>query len=108
MIVSSHGSTAESAARNRQAALREAQEGIANADQLHTGFYDRARVATWMRCRPGLISWVKEKVGHVLVGWWPYGPWSGPAEAFTDLTGDRRTASRWLIAPRLFQIPVCR
>lgn len=80
VIVSSHGSTADSALRNRQAALREALEGIANADQLHTGFYDRTRLATWVRCHPGLITWVKEKVGRALVGWRPYGPWSSPAD----------------------------
>ena len=43
VIVSSTGSTADSALRNRQNALREALEGVGNADQLHTDFYDRTR-----------------------------------------------------------------
>ena len=33
-----------------------------------------------MRRHPGLITWVKEKVGRALVGWRPYGPWTGAAE----------------------------
>jgi hypothetical protein len=37
-------------------------------------------LATWVRRHPGLITWVKEKVGRALVGWRPYGPWSGAAE----------------------------
>ncbi len=80
VIVSSKGSTTDSALRNRQDALREALDGVANADQLHTDFYDRTRLATWVRRYPGLITWVKERVGRALVGWRPYGPWSGEAE----------------------------
>ena len=80
VIVSSHGSTADIALRNRRNALREALNGVANAAQLHTDFYDRTRLASWVRQHPGLITWVKERVGRALVGWRPYGPWSGAAE----------------------------
>ncbi len=80
IIVSSHGSTADIALRNRRGAMREALTGVANAAQLHTDFYDRTRLASWVRQHPGLITWVKEKVGRALVGWRPYGPWSGAAE----------------------------
>jgi hypothetical protein len=80
IIVSSAGSTADSALSDRKNAMREALIGIVNADQLQTDFYDRSRLATWVRCHPGLITWVKEKVGRALVGWRPHGPWSGGAE----------------------------
>lgn len=55
--------------------------GVENAVQLHTDFYDRTRLATWVRQHPGLITWVKEKVGRAIVGWRPYGPWSGTLES---------------------------
>ena len=80
VIVSSHGSTADIALRNRRNALREALAEVVNEAQLHTDFYDRTRLATWVRQHPGLITWVKEKVGRALLGWHPYGPWSGAAE----------------------------
>lgn len=80
IIVSSHGSTADIALQNRRNALREALTGVRNAAQLHTDFYDRMRLASWVRKHSGLITWVKEKVGRALVGWRPYGPWSGAAE----------------------------
>lgn len=80
LIVSSTGSTTESVLRRRRNALREALNDVANADLLHTDFYDRTRLATWVRRHPGLITWVKEKVGRALVGWHPYGPWCGAAE----------------------------
>ncbi|WP_152965129.1 hypothetical protein, partial [Comamonas testosteroni] len=81
VIVSSHGSTADSALRSRKNALREALTGVENAVQLHTDFYDRTRLATWVRQHPGLITWVKEKVGRAIVGWRPYGPWSGATDS---------------------------
>jgi hypothetical protein len=62
IIVSSEGSTTDSALRGRREALREALKGVANADQLQTDFYDRTRLATWVRCHPSLITWVKERV----------------------------------------------
>lgn len=80
IIVSSHGSTADSALLNRQNAMREALNGVPNAHKLATDFYDRTRVATWVRQHAGLIAWVREKVGRSLVGWRPYGAWSGPSE----------------------------
>lgn len=80
IIVSSTGSTTDSALRSRQNALREALGGVVNADQLHTNFYDRTLLATWVRRHPGLITWVKERVGRTLVGWRPYSAWSGVIE----------------------------
>lgn len=80
VIISSTGSTADGALRNRQKALRDALKGVVDANQLHTDFYDRTRLATWVRQHPGLITWVKEKVGRALMGWRPYGAWSGSAE----------------------------
>jgi hypothetical protein len=41
IIVSSSGSTADSALMNRKDAMREALYGVKNADQLTTEFYDR-------------------------------------------------------------------
>ena len=81
VIVSSHGSTADIALRNRRNALREAVADVVSGAQLYTDFYDRTRLATWVRQHPGLITWVKEKVGRALIGWRPYGPWSGSAES---------------------------
>lgn len=80
VIVSSKGATSDSALRNRNKAMREALIGEGNGEQLHTDFYDRTRLATWVRRFPGLICWVKVKVGRSLVGWRPYGSWTGVAE----------------------------
>lgn len=80
IIVSSHGSTADIALRNRRSAMRETLDGCTDTEQLFTDFYDRTRLATWVRMHPGLITWVKQRVGRAIIGWRPYEAWSGPAE----------------------------
>ncbi len=80
VIVSSTASTADSALQNRKNAMRDALNGLGNAEQLYTDFYDGRRLASWVMCHPGLIIWVRDKVGRALSGWRPYGPWSSSAE----------------------------
>lgn len=80
VIVSSQGSTADIALRNRHDALREALSDVPNAENLKTDFYDRRRVASWVQCHPGLVAWVRQEVGRALNGWRPFGDWSGAAE----------------------------
>lgn len=81
IIVSAKGATADSALQHRRDALREGLSDVKTAGQLHTDFYDRTRLATWVRLYPGLVVWVKEKIGRSLLGWKPYGAWSGNAES---------------------------
>lgn len=76
VIASSKGSTADSALRNRRAAMTEAVAGLPNAAELVLDFYDRTRLASWVRRHPGLIPWVREKIGKPLGGWLSYGPWA--------------------------------
>ncbi|MDO9178701.1 MAG: hypothetical protein Q7U16_10390 [Agitococcus sp.] len=80
IIICSGGTTADSALRNRQNALREGLAAVDNAELLHTDFYDRTRLATWVRGYPGIIAWVKKKIGRSLGGWYPYGAWSTATE----------------------------
>ncbi len=80
VIASSRGSTADSSLQSRRRALSDALAGVPKAEQLHVDFYDRTRLATWVRRHPGLITWVREKVGRPLRGWRPYGPWGSGSE----------------------------
>ncbi|MBD8877667.1 hypothetical protein [Roseibium polysiphoniae] len=81
VIVSSGASTSDTELQERRTdGMREALADIENPDQLETEFYDRTRLATWVRRHPGYIAWVKEKIGRAFSGWRPYGPWSGTAE----------------------------
>lgn len=80
VIVSANGSTAETGLRSRRSAMRDALAEVTGADQLHTDFYDRTRIATWIRSHPGVATWMRERIGRPLVGWRAYGAWSSPTE----------------------------
>ena len=81
LIVSSGASTSDSVLQERRTeGMREALEDVENSGCLSTDFYDRTRLASWVRRHPGYIAWVKEKIGRAFSGWRAYGPWSGTAE----------------------------
>tara|TARA_R110002096_G_scaffold326134_1_gene520035 strand:- start:17980 stop:21780 length:3801 start_codon:yes stop_codon:yes gene_type:complete len=76
IIVSSKSSTADPALKRRQNGLREAVKDDDPNNQLITDFFDSNRLASWVRCYPSLILWVKSKLGTALYGWRPYQNWS--------------------------------
>lgn len=76
IIVSSAGSTSESALKRRRNAMAEAIKGTDAEGKLTPDFYDRNRVATWVRDHAGLIPWVRSRIGKAVPGWQPYGSWS--------------------------------
>jgi hypothetical protein len=76
IIVSAAGSTSDVALRNRRDAMKEALEDLPEAQALTVDFYDRGRLATWVRDHPGLIPWIREKIGRSIAGWRGYGPWA--------------------------------
>lgn len=80
IIVSAKGSTADSALRARKAAMRDALVKMSNASALVTDFYDRERLATWVRDHPGMIAWVRERIGQPIHGWRPYANWTNSSE----------------------------
>lgn len=76
VVVSSTGSTAFSALRSRKKAMADAIVGIDDASNLALDFYDRNRVATWLRDHPGLVPWVRSLIGKSIPGWQSFGSWS--------------------------------
>ena len=76
VIVSAKGSVSDSSLKSRRAAMREAIADHPNAAALHTDFYDRERVANWLRQYPGISAWVLERVGRAIKGWQSLANWS--------------------------------
>lgn len=80
IIVCSKGSVADTALSDRNNAMGEAIVGIPEAEKLHLDFYDRQRIATWVNQHPGLIPWVRSKIGRPFTGWQPFTDWSSSPE----------------------------
>lgn len=79
IIVSSEDTT-DKALRNRRAAMREAVQDLAGSEALVVDFYDRQRLATWTKDHPGVLLWVRQKIGRPLARWQPFGPWADVSE----------------------------
>ncbi len=77
VIVSAQGSVADKPLTDRKKAMRDALHDLAFASQLHTDFYDRDRVATWANEYPGIVAWIRKRVGRPLSGWSGIGDWEG-------------------------------
>lgn len=75
-IIVSAESTSETTLRNRYDAMREAVGDLPNAKDLTLDFYDRGRVASWVRDQAGMALWVRSKIGRALPGWRPYEAWA--------------------------------
>ncbi len=78
IIVSSNGSTTSKALKSRIDAMKEAVRGELNEEDIFLDFYDRGRIATWIRSHPSLVLWVRGKIGKSLFGWHPYENWANP------------------------------
>jgi hypothetical protein len=80
VIVSSQGSTSDTALTDRRVAMRDAVKDAPDEDRLALEFYDRNRVATWVRSNEFLIPWVRMLVRMPIPGWQSYGPWASPVD----------------------------
>jgi hypothetical protein len=97
IIVSASGSTADSALADRRKAMANAVIGIPDGETLFLDFYDRNRIATWVREHAGMVLWVRSKIGKAIPGWRGYGAWSHQPEKdsgyLADDTARLRTGS---------------
>lgn len=82
IIVSSKGTIADSRLKERKQAMRDAVADQANNADLTLDFYDRDRLARWVRQYPGVEQWVRDRVNDRLKGWQGYGRWAGVEVAY--------------------------
>ncbi len=76
IIVSGQASTTDSALKERKNAMFKAVSDYQNASELKIDFYDRERIAAWVRTHPSLILWVRDRIGRPIQGWRTYGNWA--------------------------------
>jgi hypothetical protein len=84
IIASSGSDTSDSALTDRLNAMRSAVADKTGHSDLYLAFYDRNRLATWTRSHPGLVVWVRQKVGRGISGWQPYSSWAVSPDGVRD------------------------
>ena len=70
--------------KDRLDAMRAAVASDPNKDQIHLDFFDRSKLAQWLRQHTSVLLWVKGKLGQGYSGWQPYGAWSNPPKGSQD------------------------
>lgn len=87
LIISSE-STTDSSYQARRQAMQEAASSEPGYEHAEFDFYDAQRMADWTNRHPGVVAWVRERLGRPLQGWRPYGQWAaapgGQASTFID------------------------
>jgi len=84
IIVSLEDDCSPNMRTDRLNAMQESLQNAPNSDQIHLDFYDRSKLAQWLRQHPSVLLWVKEKLGQGYSGWKPYGAWSNPPYGVDD------------------------
>ncbi|WP_287383210.1 hypothetical protein [Ralstonia sp.] len=77
VIVSSKGTLSETFLAKRLEAMRDAIADQPGAADLRLEFYDRDRLARWVRQYIGVERWARARVGATLTGWQGYAAWAG-------------------------------
>lgn len=88
IIICSTGSTTDKALQDRLKAMRKAVIQESNHNNIYLDFYDRGRIATWVRTHPSLMLWVRNRIGRHIKGWQPYENWSQPGKSLGDYLVD--------------------
>lgn len=78
IIVCSEDNTTDKTLKNRIDAMHKAVKAEDPNGHLHLDFYDRNRIASWVRTHPFMILWIRNRIGKQLKGWRPYENWSNP------------------------------
>lgn len=84
IIVSLSDDCSPTMRKDRLEAMKGAVQSHSKSDLIHLDFYDRSKLALWLRQHPSVLLWVKEKLGQGYSGWKPYAAWSNPPSGVDD------------------------
>lgn len=69
IIVAGGTSAADDKLQRRLQKMKAALAGVRGREALELDFYDRERLATWVRCYPGVAAWLRREINEPLSGW---------------------------------------
>lgn len=84
LIISSGDSLTHLTLQNRLKAMRDMTLSEDKDSKLFIDFYDRGRVASWVREHPSYIIWVHNKIGLPMSGWRPFENWCNSPDGVMD------------------------
>ena len=75
-IIASSETRADKPYQDRVSAMKSAAATVEGADNAEFDFYDARRLTNWTNQHPGIVAWVRSRLGNPLQGWRPYGQWA--------------------------------
>lgn len=75
-IIATSDSAADGEYRKRVRAMRNAVALEPGHELAEVDYYDARRLADWTNQKPGVVVWVRTRLGRPLQGWQPYGQWA--------------------------------
>lgn len=85
-IIATSDSAADEEYKKRVATMKAALATEAGCERADVDYYDVRRLTDWTNQHPGVVAWVRSRLGRPLQGWKPYGQWAdtrgGKAQPF--------------------------
>lgn len=75
-IIASSETTADKPYQDRVSAMKNAAAAEEGAQNAEFDFYDARRLTNWTNQHPGIVAWVRSRLGNPLQGWRPHGQWA--------------------------------
>jgi hypothetical protein len=75
-IIVTSDSAADEEYKKRMAAMKAAVATETGHEEAEVDYYDARRLTDWTNQHPGVVAWVRTRLGRPLQGWQPYGQWA--------------------------------
>lgn len=75
-IIATADSSADAEYKKRVLAMRAAAALEPKYGDAEFDYYDAQRLADWTNQHPGVVAWVRSRLGRPFQGWRPYGEWA--------------------------------
>ncbi len=75
-IIVTSDSAADDEYKKRVAAMQAAAASEPGWEEAAFDYYDARRLADWTNQHPGVVAWVRTRIGRPLQGWQPHGQWA--------------------------------
>lgn len=74
--------------QRRVATMKEAAESAEGVGEARFDYFDARRLADWTNQHPGVVAWVRSRLGRPLQGWQPFGAWATSSDRDGTLFAD--------------------
>lgn len=75
-IIAASDLVADEEYQRRVAAMKEATASVEGVEGARFDYFDARRLADWTNQHPGVVAWVRSRLGRPLQGWQPFGAWA--------------------------------